>query len=168
MTGNPQCSLRRPRPPGSGSPLAVWLTTFLCAVTWLPLSSWAGPPVASITTSDPTTLALGAELFRTHCTPCHGARAAGEFPESPQGGLNSAVGQLAPALNGSGHAWHHPPAYFFQLIRNGTELNNSRMAGWGGRLTDQDIFAIIAFFQSLWPKDILDGYRHRYLEQVWD
>ena len=134
---------------------------------WLHAIPMGAEKGGSLVTSDARIIAQGARLFQRNCSPCHGVKAVGEYPERPTGGLKTGLGQIAPALNGTGHAWHHPPQYFFQMIRNGTALQNSRMKGWAGRLKDEEILAVVAYFQSLWPKRIMDGYRHRYLEQVW-
>ena len=88
-------------------------------------------PPSSIASSDPEIIALGARLFEQNCRPCHGSKAVGENPATPLGGWNK-IGPIAPALNGSGHAWHHPPRYFFHIIRKGSTVKGSRMLGWTG------------------------------------
>jgi putative ABC transport system substrate-binding protein len=126
----------------------------------------AGPSPSSMVSSDPETLAHGRRLFQQNCSPCHGREAVGENPATPLGGWTKA-GPVAPALNGTGHAWHHPPAYHFRIIRNGSSLKGSRMQGWGERMSDYDMLAVIAYFQSLWPLQIQAAYTHRYLHRVW-
>jgi mono/diheme cytochrome c family protein len=73
---------------------------------------------------------------------------------------------VAPALNGTGHAWHHPPEYLFRIIRDGSTVNRSRMQGWAQWMNDYDILAVIAYFQSLWPQGIKEAYTQRYLHHV--
>lgn len=149
--------------------IAGWTAFFLSV-------SLAAPTPSSIASSDPQTIALGLHLFGQNCAPCHGKKAVGENPASPMGGWITGRGDLAPALNGTGHSWHHPPEYFFRIIREGSALKfkegsalkGSRMKGWAGRMTDYEILAVIAYFQSLWPEHIKNGYRQRYLHQVWD
>jgi len=41
------------------------------------------------------------------------------------------------------------------------------MIGWGNHMTDFDIFAVIAYFQSLWPSHIKAAYQQRHLYRVW-
>ena len=144
-----------------GSIAAILVLAGVC-----PLPSIAGPPPSSIASSDPETIALGGRLFEQNCRPCHGSQAVGENPATPLGGWNKA-GPIAPALNGSGHAWHHPPRYFFHTIRNGSTMKGSRMIGWAGRMSDAEIVAVIAYFQSLWPPHIQDAYRQRFLHRMW-
>jgi mono/diheme cytochrome c family protein len=123
-------------------------------------------PSSSIVSSDPDTLAHGQRLFARNCSACHGKQAAGENPATPMGGWTSQLGHVAPALNGTGHAWHHPPEYLFHIIRDGSTLKGSRMQGWAKWLNEYDIRAVIAHFQSLWSPRFQEAYRHRYLHRV--
>jgi putative ABC transport system substrate-binding protein len=123
-------------------------------------------PSSSIASSDADTIAHGQRLFAQNCRPCHGKEAVGEHPATPLGGWNPQVGPVAPALNGTGHAWHHPPEYLFQTVRNGSTVKGSRMRGWAGAMSDYDILAVIAYFQSLWPTRIKAAYTQRYLHRV--
>ena len=52
-------------------------------------------------------LQKGKELFIKNCASCHGSEAIGENQNSPKGGVKNDDSYLAPALNGTGHAWHH-------------------------------------------------------------
>jgi hypothetical protein len=40
------------------------------------------------------------------------------------------------------------------------------MIGWGNRMTDFDIFAVMAYFQSLWPPHLKAAYQQRHLYRV--
>ena len=64
-----------------------------------------------------------------------------------------------PPLNGSGHAWHHPKQTLHDMIKFGSPVDDSgkltgRMPAWTGKLTDEQIDAIIAWFQSLWSDQV--------------
>ena len=107
-------------------------------------------------------LALGRQLYAQNCAVCHGAEAGGENPATPMGGDKPGGGTYAPALNGTGHAWHHPPGALFSVIRNGSPTKGSTMAGWAGRMSDTEIRAVIAYVQSLWPEEITNMYRNRH------
>lgn len=115
-------------------------------------SAPAVPAAAAVTrVSDLAVLARGRELFQAHCATCHGARAEGAL----QWQRADAQGKYPPPpLDGTGHAWHHPSAGLKQVINQGTQKIGSNMPAWGNRLSDQDIEAIIAWFQSLWPPEI--------------
>ena len=142
-----------------------WIAIVLLVLWLFPLFCHAESAPSSIASSDVEIIALGERLFAHNCRPCHGHKAVGENPATPLGGWNKA-GPIAPALNGSGHAWHHPPRYFFHTIRNGSTMQGSRMIGWAGRMSDAEIVAVIAYFQSLWPSHIQDAYRQRFLHRV--
>jgi mono/diheme cytochrome c family protein len=144
-----------------------WLmATLLSAIVWSMPASAASPQV-SMVSSDSEVLALGSRLFEQNCSPCHGKQAVGENPATPLGGWKVGVGQVAPALNGTGHAWHHPPSYHVRIIRDGSTLEGSRMVGWGNHMSDFEIFAVIAYFQSLWPPHLKAAYQQRHLYRVW-
>ena len=104
----------------------------------------------------------GEELFRKHCAACHGEEAIGQDPSQPAGGWDMQELQLAPALNGSGHAWHHSPALLFDYIQKGSIDGTSPMPSFGNVLGDDQIAAIISYFQSLWPEGTRRLYRERF------
>jgi mono/diheme cytochrome c family protein len=146
-----------------------WLFVGLLSVVVPPPVAAASPPPSpqlSMVSSDPEVLDLGRRLFAQNCSPCHGKNAVGEDPEKPLGDWKEGVGPLAPALNGTGHAWHHPPSYHLQIIRRGSTLQGSRMIGWDTRMSDFDIIAVIAYFQSLWPPHLKAAYQRQYLYRV--
>ena len=113
-----------------------------------PAADWRNPEV----------VAHGESLFREHCVSCHGVAGVGEVPSKPMGGEKDGGGYLAPALDGSGHAWHHRPETLFQVIKDGSPAGDSPMRGFAGRLSDGEISLIIAYFRSLWPLQIQDRY----------
>ncbi len=101
-------------------------------------------------------VSLGARLFAGNCAACHGQAAVGA-PGWQQRGTD---GQYpAPPLNGSAHAWHHPLAQLFQKIKHGGQ--GTAMPSWGSRLKDEEIKAIIAWFQSRWPDAIYAEWSRR-------
>jgi len=107
----------------------------------------------------------GSELFEKHCAPCHGADAIGHDPKQPSGGFDADMNRLAPALNGTGHAWHHSPELLYEYIVKGSIDKTSPMPSFGSILKDNDIKAIIAYINSLWPDTIMEGYRKRFTNE---
>jgi mono/diheme cytochrome c family protein len=103
-------------------------------------------------------VAKGESLFRANCVVCHGVAGVGENPSQPMGGEKDAGGYLAPAMDGSGHAWHHTLETLFQIIKDGSPAADSPMRGFAGRLSDEEISAVIAYIRSLWPPQIQDRY----------
>ena len=107
----------------------------------------------------------GNELFKKHCSACHGDAAVGQDPSQPSGGWDENQKRLAPALNGTGHAWHHPPSLLYQYINEGSIDETSPMPAFGNQLSKKDIQAIIAYFQSIWPDEIMNKYNDRFRDK---
>ncbi len=62
----------------------------------------------------------------------------------------------APPHDESGHTWHHPDRVLFAITRNGLvppyapEGYASDMPAYAGRLSDDEIWAVLAFIKSRW------------------
>ena len=112
----------------------------------------------SVDYDDPRAIAMGEGLFATNCQACHGPQAKGESPFNVMGGRKLNGDYWAPALNGTAHAWHHPPDMLFSIVKKGSPAQDSRMRGWEGRMTDQEIHSVLAYVKSLWPVEL----RYRY------
>ncbi|MEH6650331.1 MAG: cytochrome c [Motiliproteus sp.] len=92
-------------------------------------------------------VAQGEQIYQTYCANCHGAKA----EATPQWTKPDADGLYPPPpLNGTAHAWHHPFPMLKKTINEGT---NGRMPAWKDKLSDQEVDAVIAWFQSLWPDE---------------
>ena len=116
-------------------------------------------PWAAGENDDPAVIAQGETLYVTHCQVCHGVKAVGQDVNQRMGGQRADGTYIAPALDGSAHAWHHPEAMLFKIIKEGSPAADSPMKGWAGRMSDKEIRAVIAYFQSLWPQELLARYR---------
>ena len=101
----------------------------------------------------------GKKIYAVNCAACHGLNAVGQDPASRMGGQRPDGTYIAPALNGTAHSWHHPPDALFSIIKNGSPAKDSPMRGFGERLDDGQINAVLAYIQSLWPPQILSRYR---------
>lgn len=107
--------------------------------------------------TDSVAVARGERLSREHCAACHGADLGGE----PDWRAPDSEGFLpAPPHDQSGHTWHHPDEQLFMITKYGTEAMaggdyNSRMAGFGTVLSDNDILAVLAFIKSTWPPVVI-------------
>jgi mono/diheme cytochrome c family protein len=97
----------------------------------------------------------GVRLYQQHCALCHGPDAQGHPDwQNPQ------VMAAAPPLNGTGNEWKRRKQDMIAIIRNGvTRHGEPVMPAWKGRLSDQDIEDIIAWFQALWPADVYESWR---------
>ena len=85
-----------------------------------PLNALANAP-------SPAEIEQGNKLFAQNCFSCHGVEGVGHNPESPNGGMLDEGGYLAPALNGTGHAWHHPNSVLFKTIKHDSIASDSSM-----------------------------------------
>ncbi|OMH31760.1 cytochrome c [Motiliproteus sp. MSK22-1] len=88
---------------------------------------------------------LGAKVYQANCAVCHGsnAEATPEWIKPDANGLYP-----PPPLNGTAHAWHHPFPILKKTIEEGSA---GRMPAWKGKLSEQEVESVIAWFQSLWP-----------------
>jgi mono/diheme cytochrome c family protein len=100
-------------------------------------------------------LSRGKALYDLHCSACHGAKLEGQ----PNWREPLANGKLpAPPHDASGHTWHHSDRLLFNITKNGIEPYaapgyKSDMPAFRGRLSDEDISAVIAYIKSTWPEE---------------
>ena len=96
-------------------------------------------------------VARGGPLFAKFCAECHGARAA----STPEWREPDAEGYYPPPpLNGTAHTWHHQLPLLRRTILEGGVKFGGKMPSFAGKLNAEEIDAIIAWFQSLWPDKI--------------
>ena len=107
---------------------------------------------------DQAQVRLGSEVFGMHCAACHGRQAEGA-PEWQSLGPDGKY--PPPPLNGSGHGWHHPLRILYGVIMNGSPGGQGNMPAWKGKLTDEEVLAAIAWFQSHWSPEIYDNWVQR-------
>jgi mono/diheme cytochrome c family protein len=103
-------------------------------------------------------VSAGAKLFQANCAVCHGKQAQGAANWREPGPDEK---YPAPPLNGTGHGWHHPLAILFQVIKYGSPGGQGNMPAWGERLTDDEIIATMAWFQSQWSPEIYQNWAQR-------
>jgi mono/diheme cytochrome c family protein len=107
-----------------------------------------------------TRVALGELIYQEECSACHGADLQGEAGWETR----DADGYFpAPPLDETGHAWHHPDALLFDIVKAGPEAvvgagYQSRMPGLEGRLSDEDILSVLAYVKSTWPLVISEAH----------
>jgi mono/diheme cytochrome c family protein len=107
------------------------------------------------------TLALGGKLYAQHCASCHGASLEGQ----PNWRSRLPNGRMpAPPHDESGHTWHHPDEVLFGITKHGVVPPyappgyQSDMPGFGGKLTDEEIRAVLAYIASHWKsKEVLEA-----------
>lgn len=98
-------------------------------------------------------VALGANVYAQNCAVCHGAKLEGqpEWRERLPGGRLP-----APPHDESGHTWHHPDDVLFGISKHGLvppyapEDYESDMPAFGAKLSDAEIWAVLAYIKSHW------------------
>lgn len=99
-------------------------------------------------------VALGSTVYAKACAECHGANLEGE----PNWQVPKEDGGLpAPPHDSSGHTWHHGDALLFKYTKHGgasivPKGFNSGMPGFADSLSDEEIWAVLAFIKSGWSE----------------
>lgn len=131
-----------------------------------PFTNLQGTPYPPVPTIDRTQVKLGRQVHEATCAVCHGVNAEG----APHWMTPDAQGnQLAPPHGDNGHTWHHSDRVLYEMIRDGMRDplrpdSPFRMPAFVNRLSDAEIRAVIAYFQSLWSPE----YRQYQWEQTID
>ena len=89
----------------------------------------------------------GKQLYGQYCAACHGSQGQGEFQWQYRE-------RGAPALDSSGHAWHHEDAQLLSMILD-KPMPDSRMPAWRDVLSRDDTVDLLAYMKSLWTPYIL-------------
>ena len=97
-------------------------------------------------------VALGEQVYREHCAACHGTELEGQ----PNWQTPRADGRLpAPPHDETGHTWHHADEVLFRITKDGVSAvapgYESDMPAYADVLTDEEIWAVLAFIKSRWP-----------------
>ncbi len=136
----------------------AFLVISIAAVMWFDnQSSTLADP------DDAKQVARGQTSYAQHCAACHGSRLEGQ----PEWRTRLPTGRLpAPPHDASGHTWHHPDSIIFGITKHGLAPGRyappgyqSDMPAFGNTLSDEDIWAVIAYIKSSWPREIIKGQR---------
>lgn len=110
--------------------------------------------------ADPENRALvasGKAVYAAQCASCHGKRLEGQ----PEWRTRKADGRLpAPPHDETGHTWHHPDGVLFDIVKNGVGASlptpyATDMPVFGPVLSDEEIWAVLAYIKSTWPESVL-------------
>lgn len=111
---------------------------------------------------------VGKAVYGRDCARCHGNDLSGEFgwlKKESEADLSEAeiermlrsLDDVAPAHDSSGTTWRHDDDTLFSIIKDGPAVAlaklDSRMPGFHDRLSDDEIWAIVAFLKSRWQDD---------------
>lgn len=103
-------------------------------------------------------VARGRNVYARYCAVCHGANLEGR----PNWETRLPSGRMpAPPHDASGHTWHHPDAVLFGITKHGLVPGKyappkyeSDMPAFGKQLSDEEIWAVLAYIKSMWPEKI--------------
>jgi mono/diheme cytochrome c family protein len=117
---------------------------------------WSAGPTVRANPDDLAQVSLGKTIYADNCASCHGANLAGQ----PDWRVHKEDGRLpAPPHDETGHTWHHPDEQLFQITKLGLKPPlapdgyESDMPSFGGTLSDEQIWAVLAFIKSTWPEE---------------
>ncbi|OHC82478.1 MAG: hypothetical protein A3G73_05750 [Rhodospirillales bacterium RIFCSPLOWO2_12_FULL_67_15] len=134
--------------------LGVAVVAAAAAAVW---TFWPPPSTGRADPDDARQVALGETVYRQDCASCHGAKLEGQ----PDWRIRKPDDRLpAPPHDRSGHTWHHPDDQLFRITKLGLkpplapEGYESDMPAFGPALTDEQIWAVLAFIKSHWPAEI--------------
>ncbi len=115
---------------------------------------------AKKTNADPENkqqVSRGTLVYNKFCSLCHGADLKGD----PNWRIRKDNGKLPPPPHDeTGHTWHHADELLFGITKfglvppYGPENYKTDMPAWGDTLSDEDIWAVLAFIKSRWPAEI--------------
>lgn len=98
----------------------------------------------------------GEVQYQLHCASCHGANLEGQpnWRERDENGFLP-----APPHDVTGHTWHHTDALLFDVTKYGSTAvigddYQSNMPGFEDKMSDGEIWAVLAYIKSTWPADI--------------
>ena len=133
---------------------AVVTATVVLAAVWLFVGGAGEPSRADATNRQ--LVRNGEVLYQLHCASCHGADLEGQpnWRERDEDGLLP-----GPPHDKTGHTWHHSDALLFDVTKFGSTAvvgsdYKSNMPGFEDKMSDGEIWAVLAYIKSTWPPDI--------------
>ena len=103
-------------------------------------------------------IVAGQSLYADNCASCHGANLEGQ----PNWQSPNTDGVLpAPPHDRTGHTWHHDDELLFEYTKlggntaleiRGVSRFNSGMPAFGEKLTDGEIWDVLAYIRSTWSE----------------
>jgi peptide/nickel transport system substrate-binding protein len=101
-------------------------------------------------------VAMGQQVYISFCAGCHGTNLEGQ----PDWQKRLPMGNFpAPPHDETGHTWHHADQWLFDIVKEGglhfaPARYRSAMPAYKDMLTDDEIWAVLAFIKSRWPASI--------------
>jgi mono/diheme cytochrome c family protein len=120
-------------------------------------SIWPQNAGGSADPDNPGQVALGQQVYGEACASCHGENLEGQ----PDWRLRLENGRLpAPPHDATGHTWHHPDDMLFGMTKigiaavAGLDGYQTDMPAFESVLSDEDIWAVLAYIKHTWPPRI--------------
>ena len=105
---------------------------------------------------DNSVVSVGKVIYGQNCASCHGPNLGG----AKNWKQRNIDGYLpAPPHDQNGHTWHHSDNYLYSMTKYGIEKiigqkYSNNMPAFEGKLSDEDIIAVLSYIKSTWPDDI--------------
>jgi len=112
-------------------------------------------------------VAQGKDIYIRDCAACHGGNLEGQADWRTR---NSDGLLPAPPHDETGHTWHHPDQFLFDMTKYGVQKfagadYESDMPAYADTLSDTEIIAVLSYIKSEWPENIQkrqDGVNKQY------
>jgi len=103
-------------------------------------------------------VAQGGKVYTANCVSCHNENGRGSFNWQRPAADGS---YPPPPLDDSAHAWHHPLSQLKMTVEQGGIPMGGKMPAFGNKLKNDEISAVIAYFQSFWSDPIYQEWLKR-------
>ena len=136
--------------------IIVFVIVIVAAGIYLVIGKPTAEATLSADSSNAKLVAMGRQVYASQCVACHGANLEGQEKWRER----KADGKLpAPPHNASGHTWHHDDLTLFNLTKFGLaaivgQPVETDMPVYEGKLSDEEIWAVLAYIKSRWPEKI--------------
>ena len=121
------------------------------------IAGWLQPETPRADPKDPEQVAVGKRIYDQYCAACHGDKLQGDLDWRKR--LPSGK-RPPPPHDETGHTWHHPDEVLFGITKYGLvppyapQDYESDMPAFKDVLTDEEIWAVLAYIKSTWPQDM--------------
>lgn len=119
-----------------------------------PSAQWQPPRLPPTVDPSDSVLFAAQRNYNSYCAHCHGYNGDGQGADSEA--RTVALGyKIVPRHDSQGHTWQHPDQILFETIKYGVEspLNLYPMAEYGSRLSDEEIWGIVAYMKRFWTDE---------------
>lgn len=150
--------------------IATWAWNFHRSLISVGAISFLAFPVLAHHELASRDLVNGEENYQSYCASCHGVELEGQANWR----ISKEDGSLpAPPHDETGHTWHHDTKMLFDYTKFGGKATlaavgvtdfNSQMPAFESILSDEEIWEILSFIRSTWPKEIQDAHATRHFD----